>query len=37
MFLCHVDTYVIINYKWVTVDHNGSTPLHLEFDTILCE
>src|SRR5690554_6352759 len=29
--------YVLNNYKWVTVDHNGSTQLHIEFDTKLCE
>lgn len=31
------NTYVLVNYKWVTVDYNGSTQLHLEFDTLLCE
>ncbi len=31
------NAYVLISYKWVTVDHNGSTQLHLEFDTMLCE
>ena len=31
------NTYVLISYKWVTVDHNGSTQLHIEFDTMLCE
>lgn len=31
------NSYVLRNYKWVTVDHNGSTQLHVEFDTMLCE
>jgi len=30
-------TYVLVSYKWVTVDHNGSTQLHIKFDTMLCE
>ena len=31
------NAYVLISYKWVTVDYNGSTQLHIEFDTMLCE
>ncbi len=31
------NSYVLVSYKWVTVDYNGSTQLHLEFDTMLCE
>ena len=31
------NSYVLRNYKWVTVDDNGSTQLQVEFDTILCE
>lgn len=31
------NAYVLRSYKWVTVDHNGSTQLHVEFDTMLCE
>ncbi|SRR5690554_2982234 len=31
------NAYVLNSYKWVTVDHNGSTQLHIEFDTMLCE
>lgn len=31
------NAYVLKNFKWITVDHNGSTQLHLEFDTLLCE
>ena len=31
------NAYVLISYKWVTVDHYGSTQLHIDFDTILCE
>ena len=31
------NAYVFRNYEWVTVDHNGSTQLHIEFDTMLCE
>lgn len=31
------NSYVLRNYKWVTVDHNGSTQLHVEFDTMICE
>lgn len=31
------NAYVLRNYKWVTVDDSGSTQLHIEFDTMLCE
>ncbi|MBV1887899.1 MAG: hypothetical protein KUG51_01275 [Urechidicola sp.] len=31
------NAYVLVNYKWVTVDNEGSTQLHLDFDTLLCE
>lgn len=31
------NAYVLRSYKWVTVDHNGSTQLHIEFDTMLCD
>ena len=31
------NAYVLVSYKWVTVDHNGSTQLSIEFDTMLCE
>ncbi|MEM9547171.1 MAG: hypothetical protein AAGA77_14415 [Bacteroidota bacterium] len=31
------NAYVLISYKWVVVDNNGSTQLNLEFDTMLCE
>lgn len=31
------NAYVLKNYKWITVDHNGSTQLHIDFDTMLCE
>ena len=31
------NAYVLISYKWVTVDHNGSTQLSIEFDTMLCD
>ena len=31
------NAYVLVSYKWVTVDHHGSTQLHIEFDTMLCE
>lgn len=31
------NAYVLNNYKWVTVSHDGSTQLHVEFDTLLCE
>ncbi len=31
------NAYVLKNYKWVTVDYNGGTQLHLDFDTILCD
>ena len=30
------NAYVLISYRWETVDHNGSTQLHIEFDTMLC-
>lgn len=31
------NAYVLTSYEWVTVDHYGSTQLHMEFDTMLCE
>ena len=31
------NAYVLISYKWVTVGVDGSTQLHIEFDTMLCE
>lgn len=31
------NAYILKNYKWVTIDDNGSTQLHVEFDTFLCE
>ena len=31
------NAYVLKNYKWVTVDQNGITQLHIDFDTLLCE
>ena len=31
------NAYVLTNYNWSTVDHLGSTQLHIEFDTMLCE
>jgi len=31
------NAYVLVSYKWVTVDHNGATQLYVEFDTMLCE
>ena len=31
------NSYVLTNYKWVAVDNNGSSQLHIDFDTMLCE
>ncbi|MEC3881620.1 hypothetical protein [Parapedobacter sp. 10938] len=31
------NAYVLRNYNWNTVDHLGSTQLHIEFDTMVCE
>jgi hypothetical protein len=31
------NAYVLKNYSWVIVDQNGSTQLHVDFDTMLCE
>jgi hypothetical protein len=31
------NAYVLKNYKWVTVDQNGSTQLNIDFDTMICE
>jgi hypothetical protein len=32
------NAYVLISYKWVEIgDGSGSTQLHIEFDTMLCE
>ncbi|MFI5238140.1 MAG: hypothetical protein ACHQLA_09395 [Ignavibacteriales bacterium] len=29
------NAYVLKNYKWITVNENGGTQLHIEFDTLL--
>ncbi|MCB4800131.1 hypothetical protein [Neotamlana laminarinivorans] len=31
------NAYVLTNFKWVTVDHQGSTQLHIDFNTMVCE
>ena len=31
------NAYTLISFKWVRVNTDGSTELHLEFDTLLCE
>ncbi|MBF4516337.1 hypothetical protein IRZ71_08285 [Flavobacterium sp. ANB] len=31
------NAYVLKNYKWVTVDKDGTTQLHVDFDTLLCK
>ena len=31
------NAYVLKNFKWITVDQNGATQLHVEFDTMLCQ
>jgi hypothetical protein len=31
------NAYVLKNFKWLTVDNNGSTQLHIDFDTLICE
>ena len=31
------NAYVLKNYKWIALDINGSTQLHIEFNTLLCE
>jgi hypothetical protein len=31
------NAYVLNSYKWVRVDNEGSTQLHIEFDTMLCQ
>jgi len=31
------NAYVLINYKWVSVDDDGSTQLHIYFDTMHCK
>ncbi|MCX7550286.1 hypothetical protein [Xanthomarina sp. F2636L] len=30
------NAYVLLNYKWVTVNDDGSTQLYVDFDTLLC-
>ncbi|RZJ47635.1 MAG: hypothetical protein EOO19_09285 [Chryseobacterium sp.] len=30
------NTYILTNYKWVTVDNFGSTQLYVDFDTLDC-
>lgn len=31
------NSYSLVNYEWVTVDHMGSTQLQIKFDTMLCD
>lgn len=31
------NAYVLTNYNWSTVDHLGTTQLHIEFDTMVCD
>jgi hypothetical protein len=31
------NAYELISYNWLTIDKDGSTQLHLEFNTMLCE
>lgn len=31
------NAYVLKSYKWETLDQYGSTQLHIEFDTMLCQ
>ena len=31
------NAYVLTNYKWVTVADDGSTQLHVDFDTVKCD
>lgn len=31
------NAYFLRSFKWVTVDINGSTQLHVEFDTMACK
>lgn len=30
------NSYVLKNFKWITVDDQGSTQLHIDFDTMKC-
>ncbi|RKS96509.1 hypothetical protein BCF58_2934 [Chryseobacterium defluvii] len=30
------NTYVLTNYKWMTVGNSGSTQLYVDFDTLYC-
>ncbi|WP_347053157.1 hypothetical protein [Flavobacterium olei] len=31
------NSYVLRNFKWISVGNDGATQLHIEFDTLLCE
>ena len=31
------NSFVLIGYKWITIDHNGTTQLHIDFDTLICK
>lgn len=31
------NAYVLKNYQWIIYKDNGSTQLHIEFDTMICE
>ena len=30
------NTYVLTNYKWITIGDSGSTQLYVDFDTLYC-
>lgn len=30
------NTYVLTNYKWISIDNSGSTQLNVDFDTLYC-
>lgn len=31
------NAYVLVNYKWITIDQNGVTQLQIDFDTMQCK
>ncbi|NPA10130.1 MAG: hypothetical protein GXO46_14195 [Chlorobi bacterium] len=30
------NAYILTNYKWISMDHSGSTQLNVDFDTLYC-
>ncbi len=31
------NAYILTNYKWISMNHSGSTQLNVDFDTLFCK